>query len=712
MRRSALSLLACLLAHQSVAAEAEPGALRGGAWSVDTSPVQFPVNVTGGFLTARADRVFDPLKAKCVVLDDGTARIAIVVVDICMMPRELIDQAKAIAHEKTGIPTSRMLVSATHTHSAAAGGPALGTRVDKPYAKMLPGKIAEAIIQAAARLQPVEAGWATIDDPKHTHNRRWIRKPDQMIEDPFGVRSARANMHPGHMSDDVIAPSGPVDSGLTILSIRSKAGRPLALLANYSMHYFGAQPISADYFGRVSDRLAAKVAGDRPDDLPVAMMSQGTSGDLMWMDYGAPRNDPGIDRYSDEVAQVAFQAYKTIQYEDRLSLAMAEQTLTLGRRLPDDERLAWARAMIAKMGDREPKSIPEVYALEAVALHDEPKRELKLQAIRLGDLGVTAIPNEVFALSGLKIKAESPLPTTMNIELANGAEGYIPPPEQHALGGYTTWPARTAGLEVQAEPKIVEAVLTLLEKVSGKPRRNVRETRTRYADAVLASKPSAFWRLDDMEGASPFDSSGNKRAATLEPGFALFLPGAEGAGLAGSDGKISRAVHLAGGRLTAKIEATGPKSVEFWFWNGLPNDSRPVTGVLVSVGEAATADVVAIGGKGSPSGPGRLTHAKGKAAPIVGGKSEIPIKTWNQFVLVRDGDRVAIYLNGNPRPELTVEEKSGPGGSGPIPLIIGGRADRESSFEGKIDEVSVYDRALGPDDVAAHYRAATTPASR
>jgi hypothetical protein len=57
------------------------------------------------------------------------------------------------------------------------------------------------------------------------------------------------------------------------------------------------------------------------------------------------------------------------------------------------------------------------------------------------------------------------------MELTNGAAGYIPPPEQHALGGYTTWPARTAGLEVNAEPRIVETVLQLLEEVSGLPPR-------------------------------------------------------------------------------------------------------------------------------------------------------------------------------------------------------------------------------------------------
>ncbi len=126
-------------------------------------------------------------------------------------------------------------------------------------------------------------------------------------------------------------------------------------------------------------------------------------------------------------------------------------------------RLEWAKAIVRHMGNRDiPNSLPEVYAKEAILLHEEPQRELKLQVIRIGELGITAIPNEVFAITGLKIKAQSPFETTMNIELANGSEGYIPPPEQHVLGGYTTWPARTAGLEVQAEPTIVEAVLGLL----------------------------------------------------------------------------------------------------------------------------------------------------------------------------------------------------------------------------------------------------------
>ena len=38
------------------------------------------------------------------------------------------------------------------------------------------------------------------------------------------------------------------------------------------------------------------------------------------------------------------------------------------------------------------------------------------------------------------------------IELANGGDGYIPPPEQHLLGGYNTWPARSAVAAIHPTP--------------------------------------------------------------------------------------------------------------------------------------------------------------------------------------------------------------------------------------------------------------------
>jgi hypothetical protein len=86
--------------------------------------------------------------------------------------------------------------------------------------------------------------------------------------------------------------------------------------------------------------------------------------------------------------------------------------------------------------------------------------------LRIGDLGIAAVPCEVFAATGLEIKASSPLKPTFLIELANGYNGYLPTPEQHAWGGYETWPARSSYLEVDAAPRIRDGVLDLLASVA------------------------------------------------------------------------------------------------------------------------------------------------------------------------------------------------------------------------------------------------------
>jgi len=705
-------------AQSSQPKRVETKVFRAGACAIDLSPTTFPVLVNGGFLQNRATRINDPVRAKCLVLDDGSTRLAIVVVDVCMMPRELIDRAKELAWEKTGIPTGRMLISATHTHSAPAAMGALGCPADQNYVALLPGRIAESIERAARNLEPARIGWGAIDDHEHTFCRRWIRRPDKMLDDPFGQRTARANMHPGYQNPDVIGPAGPVDPALTVLSVQSRAGRPIAVLANYSMHYYGAEPVSADYFGRFAAALAKRIGADSVDPPFVGIMSQGTSGDQMWMDYGGPKKDPGLDAYASDVARVAYQAYQTITYHDEVPLAMAETTLELRRRVPDEARLAWARAIVARMKDRDknkdhdfvPRNLPEVYAKEALSLHEEPQRTLKLQAIRIGKLGITAIPNEVFAITGLKIKAQSPFDTTMNIELANGSEGYIPPPEQHVLGGYTTWPARTAGLEVQAEPRIVTTVLGLLERVAaGEPRRELRVVHGLYAKAVLASRPLAYWRLDEIQGSTAMDSTGHARHATYEGGVAFYLPGASPASLSGGK-SINRAVHFAGGLLKAKHDDTADAySVELWFWNGLPVDVRPITGYVLSCGSlragAAPGDQVGIGG--TQVAPRRLFFANGNAAgKILAGKTEISPKTWHHLALVRERGHATVYLDGNLEPEIAGE--AGDQGVGrPGLLFVGGRSDGLANFEGKIDEVALYDRALAAAEVAGHVRAAT-----
>ena len=116
-----------------------PAALRAGVYAVDIAPPTFPVRVNGMFTERSADRVIDPLLAKAMVLDDGATRLVFCVVDTCMMDRGLIDAAKEMASTATGVPAHRMLVSATHTHSAPSAMGCLGSRVDPGYAAFLRG---------------------------------------------------------------------------------------------------------------------------------------------------------------------------------------------------------------------------------------------------------------------------------------------------------------------------------------------------------------------------------------------------------------------------------------------------------------------------------------------------------------------------------------------------------------------------------------------
>jgi hypothetical protein len=678
---------------------------RAGAAVVDVTPPQFPVLVNGGMLSRSADKVKTPVNARAIVLDDGKERIAIVVVDSCMVPRPLLDDAKALAATRTEIRPDRMLISATHTHSAPSSMSCLGTDADSNYVPFLREKLAETIAAAEANLEPARVGYAVADAADYTALRRWVRRPDRIDEDPFGNPTVRANMHAARNWDDVTGESGPEDPALALIALQSRDGRPLAVLANFSMHYFGDQALSADYFGLFAEGLKAQIAPESPADKPafVGIMSHGCSGDIWRRDYTRPEGSQGEDQtiegYTEGLLRIALDAYREVEYRDNVDLAMAESRLHLRYRVPDKQRLEWARRIVEAMGDRPPKDTTEVYAREQIILHEWQSTEVVVQALRIGELGIATTPNETYALTGLKVKEQSPLHQTMVIELANGGDGYIPPPEQHLLGGYNTWAARSAGLEVQAEPKIAETALQLLEQVSGRPRRPFRQSRGPAAVATLAAKPLAYWRLNEFAGPRAVDSSGNNRDAIYEPGVVFFLEGSRSDQFC-ARGEKNRAAHFAGGRVQSKIGDLGKQySVSLWIWNGMPADARQVSGWFLSRDRdhilGPYGDHVGVGGTGSRAG--RLIFQHGREEPAVG-RTRIERWTWNHVVLVRDDEHVRVYLNGNAEPEIQARTAAEfPDGFDQ--LFLGGRGDNDSNWEGRLDEIAVFDRALTAQEI-------------
>lgn len=696
LRRSFVIALALISAALS-SARAE---FKAGAVAVDITPPKLPVIVNGSMLSRSVDKIKTRIHARAVALADGKEQLVIVVVDSCMMTRPLLDEAKALAAKRTGIPANRMLISATHAHSAPASMGCLGTDPDPAYVPFLRDKLVEAIAAAQAAREPARIGFAKGDAADFTALRQWIRRPDRIAEDPFGNMTVRANMHAGRKWDDVTGEAGPEDPDLSLISIQARDGRPLAVLGNFSMHYFGDQDISADYFGLFAEGLKQRLS---PDTKFVGIMSHGCSGDIYRTDYKIPEKDrpkPTIDEYTNGLLDIAMTAYKGIRYRDDVDIAMAERRMTLNYRVPDKQRLEWAQRIVTEMGDRLAKTPTEVYAREQIILHERQKTEIVVQALRIGDIGIATTPCETYAITGLKIKAASPLPHNMVIELANGGDGYIPPPEQHLFGGYNTWAARSAGLEVMAEPKITEAVIEMLEKISGKPRREWKLTDGAAARAILDAKPVAYWRLNEFTGPHAADASGHDRDAVYEREITYYLDGPHSAKFC-SAAELNRAPHLVGGRLRAQLDGLGDRySVSMWVWNGMPNDGREVSGWLFSRdrdhGLGASGDHLGIGGQSAHTGRLVFFHGDDPKTALAG-KSEIPRWQWQHVVLVRDGEQVRVYLNG----KIDLEAKAAANTLASLrQCFFGGRSDNEANWEGRLDEIAVFDRALTTAEVA------------
>ncbi|YCM46746.1 PVC-type heme-binding CxxCH protein [Verrucomicrobiaceae bacterium 227] len=681
-------LLTCLLGFCfNLSADSKPDEPQflAGAYVQDVTPPFDDLLINGGFLERRRGKMSPgDLQARCFVLQRGEVSIAIAVVDSCMIPREVCDEAKALAAKATGIPVERIVIAATHTHSAPGTMDyCLGTMADPAYTKFLPGKIAEGIARAHSKLEPAQIGWKQVKATGFTHCRRWITRPDQMLEDPFGEKTVRAMMHPGFQNPNYIGPSGPADDELSVLSIQALDGSPLAVLANFSMHYHGGGDGPADYFGLFSDRLAKELTVDGRG--PVCAMTQGTSGDLYLRDYSGEEKGSEISSYTNGLVEIAKGAVGEVHYQTNPALGMAQQTLTLSRRLPDAQRLDWADKLLAPMKGRRPKNRPEVYAEQARFIHENPTEELVLQTLRIGELGITMSPNEVYAITGLKLKARSPFASTFNIELANGASGYIPPPEQHALGGYTTWPARTAGLEVEAEPKIVEALLTSLESLSGENRRGPAVQNHDYAKAILADKPLAYWQCEEFDGSQLSDVSGNNRSGQIDGVVAYHL-----AGPASETFIDNSAIQLAGGTLSTSVPDA--RSLSFWFWNGMVSMARDNTGDLVQLGESLR---LRIGGKGDGDSGASLIVQDGEQQ--FKSSSKLKLHTWHHVLLSHDGKSLSLFLDGNSTPEIRAEISPPPSSN----YRFGGTLP----FEGRLDEVAFFDKIMGGSDARRHYEA-------
>ncbi len=458
-------LLVLVLALPAAAAD-----LRAGAAKSCITP-QLGITINGGIGPGTARHIHDDLFVRALVLDDGTTRLAFAVVDTCLVDQPVFDEAKALVQRHTGLPPAQVMMSASHTHSAGA---VCGVHLSDPdpgYRAWLPGRIANAVRCAVNNLAPAEIAWGSGSLPQHVFCRRLLVKPGVTYTNQLGVTGelAKMNWDSPHPADG--EPAGPTDPEVFALSVRHADGRPLALLANYSLHYVGdvgPGDISADYFGVFADRIQQLLGADRQDPPFVGILCNGTSGDINNVNPKVKRESQPpytqIRRVAEDVAQEVLRVTKGFEYRREMKLRATQRECVVGIRRPNAAEVAQARAVVAGRPVEKLDGWTDNVAREQLFLAEWPAEvSLPLQVFNIGGLAVAGWPGEIFAASGLELKRRSPVKPLFNVGLANGWYGYIPPPEQFQYGAYETWRMRTSPLETNAIPKMTDCFLGLLE---------------------------------------------------------------------------------------------------------------------------------------------------------------------------------------------------------------------------------------------------------
>ena len=466
-------LLAFFITSAVFSADTPKAQLLAGAASSNITP-ELGGEVVGGFAPYPCTHIHDELHARCLVLDDGKTKLALVVCDLLGLHRSVSLKARELIEKETGIPPANVLISGTHTHSAvnALGGPVRGYFSDlelTDYQKFVARRIADGVRRALNLLRPAEIAFGTVDVPEHVHIRRWFLKEGSMPPNPFG-KIDKVKMNPGAGNPALVEPAGEPDPTVSFIAVREPGGRLISVYSAYSLHYVGgvkSADISADYYGYYCEALK-KLQPTGGDDPPfVAMMANGTSGDANNINFRTPqpRKAPyeQMQYVATDVAAKVNEALSKVSWQSAAPLAARYRELDVKWRTIPDELIAWAKETEAKapriQGGK--ADIPLAYAGRVQRLAKaSPKTGFPAQILRIGDICIGSSPCETFAETGVEFRKRSPFAKSFMVELAHGYYGYMPTPRHFELGGYETWPG-TNNTESQASVKLMNALLEM-----------------------------------------------------------------------------------------------------------------------------------------------------------------------------------------------------------------------------------------------------------
>lgn len=424
--------------------------------------------INGEFQSRYANRIHDNLYAKALVLKDSKVTLIFVVVDICAMQAEFLDDVKEAIKENTGVPKEAVLISSTHTHSAGAVVDLLMGHADLAYRRKLKADILNLVVEACSDLRPAKIAFGAVDAPEYVLCRRYKMQPSYSAVSPVTHALDRIKTNPFGDEGDIVEANAKPDTEVGYLAVKGLDDRWVSILANYSLHYVGDADrgtITADYFGCFARELQENLR----DDGFVAIMSNGTSGDVNIWDFQntdrfTTENHLKSEHIGGDLARKVFDNLDKLEWEEDATLDFRYEELPIATRKPTTDELQRAKDIV-QATDYEQVVLDEhgyqqVYAREQLLLAEYPDYvNFYVQSFRVGSGLIGGLGGEFFAETGLDLKTSVQTDKYFTICFANDYVGYVPPEHELELGGYETWRCRTSFLENKAEEKIKGVLL-------------------------------------------------------------------------------------------------------------------------------------------------------------------------------------------------------------------------------------------------------------
>jgi hypothetical protein len=451
-----------IVALMVVAARAHAQQVQLGVAQVDiTPPLGAPL--AGYYYKRNSTGVHDPLHVKAMVIEQGGVKVAMAALDLVSLPRDIVESARAMVQQRIALAPDHVMISATHAHTT----PVVLTnpsrynlegkdkQIAQEYTDALAGKIADAIVQANAKLEPAEMRAGVGNETTLSFNRR------------FFMKDGTIGWNPGKLNPKIAGPAGPVDPGVPVLYFQSPDGKtPIAAYVNFGLHQdtTGGGEISADFSYTLGEVLKL-VNG--PGFFP--MFTIGAAGNVVHLDVSRPGEQRGYQEAARIGAVLAGDVLNVIQAAPAVNVSqirVSDEILHFPVPHYTQEEIDWATRTQATYNTPQAAPFLELVKaariLELNARHGKPL-EAEVQVFTFGDkVAIVGFPGEMFAEFGLQLKEDSPFPVTIVTELANGALVYIPNHIGYEEGNYEPTAAR---LPQGAGEKLVDSALDQLLKI-------------------------------------------------------------------------------------------------------------------------------------------------------------------------------------------------------------------------------------------------------